>query len=460
MIGGYTPIAGESQSEFHTWFERNLDEKARSGYGLDSVHMTMKIASPHNGSADSPATSTPESVFGYPGFRRYWIARLCASMAIQMQAVAVGWQVYDLTRRPFDLGLVGLVQFLPAIALALITGHVADRYDRRKVLALCMIVDALCAVLLLALTIRSDAQVGLIFGVLLFFGIARAFEFPASVALMPNLVPAHQFASAAAWGSSAWQTATIAGPALGGLVYALGPALVYSCCAVLLVGAALLVSLIRVERVATERKVVTWTSLVAGIAFIRTHPLILGAISLDLFAVLLGGATALLPIYARDILQVGPWGLGLLRSAPAMGALVTAVLLARRSITRHAGRILLATVGIFGLATIGFGLSQNVWLSLAMLIILGASDMISVVIRRVLVLVATPDDMRGRVSAVESVFIVASNELGEFESGVTAAWFGTVPAVVLGGLGTLVVVGLWAKIFPQLRRVDTLETAG
>jgi MFS family permease len=420
---------------------------------------TMKTASPPHGSSDLSSTSTPESVFGYPGFRRYWIARLCASMAIQMQAVAVGWQVYDLTRRPFDLGLVGLVQFLPAIALALITGHVADRYDRRKVLVLCMIVNAFCAMMFLALTLRGNTQVSLIFGVLLFFGIARAFEFPASVALMPNLIPAHQFASAAAWSSSAWQTATIVGPALGGLVYALGPALVYGCCMSLLIGAALLVSLIRVERAMTERKAVTWISLVAGIAFIRTHPLVLGAISLDLFAVLLGGATALLPIYARDILQVGPWGLGLLRSAPAMGALVTAVLLARRSITRNAGRILLSTVGIFGFATIGFGLSSNLWLSLFMLVILGASDMVSVVIRRVLVLVATPDDMRGRVSAVESVFIVASNELGEFESGVTAAWFGVVPAVVLGGLGTLAVVGAWAKIFPQLRQVDTLETA-
>jgi hypothetical protein len=215
--------------------------------------------------------------------------------------------------------------------------------------------------------------------------------------------------------------------------------------------------MLNIERVTTERKAVTWASLVAGITFIRSQPLVLGAVSLDLFAVLLGGATALLPIYARDILQVGPWGLGVLRSGPAVGALVTALVVARRPISRRAGPLLLGTVGVFGLATIGFGLSRNLWLSLGLLVLLGASDMVSVVIRRVLVLAATPDDMRGRVSAVESVFIGASNELGEFESGVTAAWFGVVPAVVLGGVGTIVVVALWARLFPQLRHVDDLS---
>jgi MFS family permease len=377
-----------------------------------------------------------------------------------MQAVAVGWQVYDLTRQPMDLGLVGLVQFLPAFALALVTGHVADRYDRRWVLALCIIVDAGCALFLLTLTVLGNTNVLLILGVLFCFGVARAFEFPASVALMPNLVPTSQFANAAAWSSSAWQTATIVGPAVGGLLYAIGPGMVYSCCVLLLIGSALLVSLIQVAQGVTERKAPTWASLVAGIAFIRTHPIVLGAISLDLFAVLLGGATALLPIYARDILHVGPWGLGLLRSAPALGALAMALLLIRRSIDKHAGYTLLGTVGIFGIATIGFGFSHNLWLSLSMLMILGASDMVSVVIRRVLVLVATPDEMRGRVSAVEAVFIVASNELGEFESGVTAAWFGVVPAVVLGGIGTLTVVALWVWLFPQLRHVDALDMPG
>ena len=398
-----------------------------------------------------------ESTFTYPSFRRYWSARLCVTLAIQMQAVAIGWQVYDLTRRPLDLGLVGLAQFLPSLGLALVTGHVADRYDRRIVMALCIIVEALCAVLFLTFTLQDGTNTPFLFGVLVLFGTARAFEFPASVALMPNLVPPRLFTNAAAWSSSAWQVATIVGPAIGGLLYAIGPEAVYGCCILMFLLSVFLVSTIRIERREREQKAATWESVVAGISFIRGQPVVLGAVSLDLFAVLLGGATALLPIYARDILHVGPWGLGLLRSAPAVGALVTALLIARRPIQRHAGAILLGSVGVFGLSIVVFGLSHNLWLSLLVLTILGASDMISVVIRRVLVLVKTPDEMRGRVSAVESVFIGASNELGEFESGVTAAWFGVVPAVVLGGLGTLAVVGLWARIFPQLRRVDSLE---
>jgi hypothetical protein len=274
---------------------------------------------------------------------------------------------------------------------------------------------------------------------------------------MPNLIPQQQFASAVAWSSSAWQTATIVGPAVGGLLYALGPVVVYSCCGGLLCTAAVVVSLIRVERGTTVKKAVTWDSLLLGLEFIRSHPLVLGAISLDLFAVLLGGATALLPIYARNILQVGPWGLGLLRSAPALGALATAAVLVRRPIRHRAGPLLFTTVAVFGLATIGFGLSHTLWFSLATLALLGAADMVSVVIRRVLVQLATPDEVRGRVSAVESVFIGASNELGEFESGITAAWFGAIPAVVIGGVGTLSVVLLWAWLFPQLRQVDALE---
>ena len=397
------------------------------------------------------------SAFTYPGFQRYWAARLCVTLAIQMQAVAIGWQVYDLTRRPLDLGLVGLAQFLPSLGLALVTGHVADRYDRRTVMALCVIVEALCAVLFLTFTLQGGANTLFLFGVLVLFGTARAFEFPASVALMPNLVPQRLFTNAAAWSSSSWQVATIVGPAIGGLLYAVGPEAVYGCCILMFLLSAFLVNTIRIERRERERMAATWQSVVAGISFIRGQPVVLGAASLDLFAVLLGGATALLPVYARDILHVGPWGLGLLRSAPAVGALVTALIVARRPIQRHAGAILLGAVGVFGLSIIVFGLSHNLWLSLLALTILGASDMISVVIRRVLVLIKTPDDMRGRVSAVESVFIGASNELGEFESGVTAAWFGVVPAVVLGGLGTLAVVGLWARIFPQLRQVDSLE---
>ena len=397
------------------------------------------------------------SAFTYPSFQRYWAARLCVTLAIQMQAVAIGWQVYDLTRRPLDLGLVGLAQFLPSLGLALVTGHVADRYDRRTVMALCIIVEALCAVLFLTFTLQDGTNTPFLFGVLVLFGTARAFEFPASVALMPNLVPPRLFTNAAAWSSSAWQAATIVGPAIGGLLYAIGPEAVYGCCVLMFLLSVFLVNTIRIEQREKEQMAATWESVVAGISFIRGQPVVLGAVSLDLFAVLLGGATALLPVYARDILYVGPWGLGLLRSAPAVGALVTALLVARRPIQRHAGAILLGAVGIFGLSIVVFGLSRNLWLSLLALIILGASDMVSVVIRRVLVLVKTPDEMRGRVSAVESVFIGASNELGEFESGVTAAWFGVVPAVVLGGLGTLAIVGLWARIFPQLRQVNSLE---
>jgi MFS family permease len=405
-------------------------------------------------------TGAPRSAFGHQGFRLYWAALLCATVATQMQGVAVGWQVYNLTQQPLDLGLVGLAQFLPALALALVTGHVADRYDRRRVLALCMTLQMLSALLLLVFTVSGNTNKMFIFAIIFLFGIARAFGFPAASALMPNLVPLPQFTQAAAWTSSGRQAATIAGPALGGFLYALGPSFVYGSSAILLLGAALLLIFIRMESTNSTRRAVTWDSVVAGIAFIRTQPVVLGAISLDLFAVLLGGATALLPLYARDILHVGPWELGLLRSAPALGALIMGLSLTCWPITSQAGYVLLTTVGIFGLATIGFGLSHNLWLSLGMLAILGAADMVSVVIRRILVLVATPDEMRGRVSAVEAVFIGASNELGEFESGVTAAWFGAVPAVILGGVGTLAVVVLWGWLFPELRQVDALETPG
>jgi MFS family permease len=402
----------------------------------------------------SPAT---QSAFRLPSFRRYWIARLCGILATQMQGVAIGWQVYEMTQRPLDLGFVGLAQFLPALCLTLVTGHVADRYDRRRVLSICTFVEALCALLFLKLTLSGNTDARWIFALLFLFGFAKAFEFPAAISLMPNLVPPQQLVNAAAWNSSAWQVATIAGPAIGGLLYAVGPAVVYCSCSVLFLSSAILINVVRVEQKALERKAATWASVMAGITFIRNQPLVLGAVSLDLFAVLLGGATALLPIYARDILHVGPWGLGLLRSAPAVGALTMAIWLARHPITTRAGSRLLGAVGLFGGVTIGFGISQSVVLSLILLAVLGAADMVSVVIRRVLVLIATPDEMRGRVSAVESVFIGASNELGEFESGVTAAWFGVVPAVVLGGAGTIAVVVLWAYLFPQLRQVDTLE---
>jgi MFS family permease len=413
-----------------------------------------------NADSEGAPPGASESPFRVPGFRRYWTTQLCAIFASQMQGVAIGWQVYDMTQRPLDLGFVGLAQFLPVMALALVAGQVADRYNRQRILVGCLLLQILCAALLLALTVMGNAEVLWIFGVLALAGAARAFEFPATAALLPNLVVTRQFASAAALTSSARQAASIIGPAIGGFLYAVGPTVVYGSCVVLLAIAAIQASFIVLRRAAAAPKAVSWASVVAGIGFIRSQPVVLGAISLDLFAVLLGGATALLPIYARDILQVGPWGLGLLRSAPAVGALVTAVLLAARPIRSRIGRALFITVGVFGLATIGFALSRTIWLSLVMLIALGASDMVSVVIRRVVVQVFTPDEMRGRVSAVESVFIGASNELGEFESGVTAAWFGVVPAAVLGGVGTLGIVLFWSWLFPHLRQVDTLEEPG
>jgi len=413
-------------------------------------------AAPHGTQDPHGAPATP-SAFHLPSFRRYWIARLCGIVATQMQGVAIGWQVYEMTQRPLDLGFVGLAQFLPALCLTLVTGHVADRYDRRRVLALCTFVEALCALLFLNLTMSGNTDARWIFALLFLFGLAKAFEFPAAISLMPNLVPPQQFINAAAWNSSAWQVATIAGPAIGGLLYAFGPVVVYGSCSLLFLSSAVLINFVHVERAIAERKAATWASVVAGITFIRNQPLVLGAISLDLFAVLLGGATALLPIYARDILHVGPWGLGLLRSAPSVWALTMAIWLALHPITARAGSRLLGAVGVFGGATICFGISQSVLLSLIMLAALGAADMVSVVVRRVLVQIATPDEMRGRVSAVESVFIGASNELGEFESGITAAWFGVVPAVVLGGAGTIAIVVLWTYLFPQLRRVDSLD---
>jgi MFS family permease len=402
-------------------------------------------------------TEADSQAIRVPRFRQFVLGRLCESMSGQMLAVAVGWQVYHLTGRPLDLGFVGLALFLPSVCLALITGHTADRHDRRLVLALSCCLDAASVLILVLLTLAGNRDPIWIFAVLVLVGTARAFQSPASFAILPNLVAPHQFANAAAWVSTVWQGAAIAGPALGGVLYLLGPVPVFSACVSMSLLSAALFFALPSSTGPMLRGHVTWESLLAGIRFIRSHPLVLGAISLDLFAVLLGGATALLPVYARDILHVGPAGLGLLRSAPAAGALLLGMCLLRFPLRRNAGPTLLLTVAVFGIATIGFGLSKTLWLSMLMLALLGAADMISVVIRRVLVQLATPDEMRGRVSAAESVFIGASNELGEFESGVTAALFGTVPAVVLGGIGTLLVVGLWAWKFPALRRADRLD---
>lgn len=397
--------------------------------------------------------------FEHRDFSLFFAARFVSAMALQMQNVAIGWLVYDISQDPLALGIVGLVAFLPAVGLALFTGHVADRFDRRWILVVSYAVLALVAAALWACVYFEIREVWPIYLLTFLVGTTRAFANPASSALVPSLVPVEHFGNAIAWNSTAWQTATIVGPALGGLLYALGATVVFgaSTLSFLLVLTLFLSLRFRAEKRVAEKT--TWKVLVAGIHFIRGNKVIFGALSLDLFAVLLGGATALLPIYARDILAVGPWGLGLLRSMPALGASATALFLAHWPLTRKTGRRMFEAVALFGLATIGFGLSENLALSLACLFVLGAADMISVFVRQTLVQMETPDAMRGRVSAVNSVFIGASNELGEFESGVLAAAIGTVGAVVVGGVGTLLVAGLWAWLFPELRRRDRLVEA-
>jgi len=374
-----------------------------------------------------------------------------------MLVVAFGWQVYDLSHSVFNLGLIGLVQFLPQLCLTLVVGQAADHFDRRRIAQCCQLLECALASVLAVACISHYQSLTLIFSCAALIGMARAFEAPSMQSLLPTLVPVEQLPASLAWAASARQTAVIVGPALGGLVYALGAPLVYIACALAYLMAALWLQCLRVPARSKTREPVSLRSALAGVAFIRRKPVILGAISLDLFSVLLGGATALLPVYARDILHTGPWGLGLLRSAPAIGALGTSLYLARHPLQRHVGRTMGTAVAIFGVATIVFGLSRWFPLSLLALAILGASDMISVVVRSSLVQLETPDEMRGRVSAVNFIFIGTSNQLGEFESGLTAAWFGTMPAVVFGGIGTLLVVALWRGWFPQLFARDRLQ---
>ncbi len=389
-------------------------------------------------------------------FALFWSARICSSLAFQMQSVAIGWQVYALTGSALDLGLVGLAQFLPIALLTLAVGHVADRYDRRRIVAACQVVEAAIAVCLALGVGAGWLGAPGIFALVALLGAARAFEAPTLSALMPGLVGEARLQQASAWSASANQTATIIGPALGGLLYALGGSVPFALAAALFLAASTLVRLIRVECPLPHREPATMRSVLSGITFIRQNPAVLGAISLDLFAVLLGGATALLPIFARDILHTGSWGLGVLRAAPAVGALGMSVLLARRPLRRHAGRIMFAAVAVFGLATVTFALSRSLTVSLLALVLLGAADVVSVVIRFALVQIRTPDAMRGRVGAVNMLFIGASNQLGEFESGVTAALLGTVPAALVGGVATIGIALLWMRLFPALRDIDAL----
>jgi MFS family permease len=403
----------------------------------------------------APAPHEPK-LYAHTAFMRFWFARLAGTAGSQMLTVAVAWQMYDLTGSAWDLGLVGLLQFLPALPLMLVAGHVIDRFDRARIVAACMSVQVAVALLLWAGAAQGWAGRELLLGLSVVLGAVRAFQMPAQQALTPSLVPAELLARALAFSSAGLQGAIIAGPALGGFIYVAGAGAVYGVCALLFALAAGLCQTVRYEHVPPPVAPVTWGTLLAGVNFIWQRKPVLGAVSLDLFAVLLGGATALLPMFAKDILHVGPWGLGLLRSAPAVGALLMLTLLTRWPVRRRTGPLLFGAVAVYGVAQLSFGLSTVFVVSLAALAVSGAADSMSVVIRQTLVQLETPDAMRGRVSAVNSVFIGASNQLGEFESGATAAWLGPVGSVVLGGAGTLIVAGLWLRLFPTLARRDAL----
>jgi MFS family permease len=407
-------------------------------------------------------TTTPAArvAFEYPSFGLYQIARFCIVLATEMQSVAVGWQVYEITKRPLDLGLVGLAQFLPGILLFLVSGHVADRYDRRRLVVACYAAFAGCSALLFAAAIYHTHSVYPIYAVLILIGIVRAFNGPVSRALLPQLVPEEHFPNAVAWASGVFQTATILGPSIGGVVYAAfrGPSAVYALAMISSLVATICSYRIKVESKARAREPMSVSTILAGFHYIWRQKLILGSISLDLFAVLLGGAVALLPVYASEILRTGPWGLGVLRSAPGIGAAAMAIYLAHKPLRGRVGWKMLACVSGFGVCTILFGVSRSLTLSIIALVLVGATDMVSVIVRGTLIQIATPDEMRGRVNAVDMVFIGASNELGQFESGLTAHWFGTVPAVVLGGIGTILVTLGWAWLFPELRNADKLTT--
>lgn len=423
---------------------------------FERVSETILVDAPERSLASRSMSGKPRalSALQYPDFARFITARFLSTLAVQMQSVAVGWQVYAITGDTLDLGLIGLAQFMPFIALVLIAGQVADRRERRRILTACYALEVLCGLLLLAFTLSGLQVVWPVFAVMVLFGVARAFSMPTSQAITPNLVPPASFGNAVALNSSSFQVATIVGPTLGGVLYLAGPAIVYTSVALLLGVSVVLMATVRIHGQVPNTEPATWRTVLEGLRFVRSRPIVLGAISLDLFAVLFGGATAMLPAYASDVLRVGPSGLGLLRTAPGVGAALIALVLVFSPMARHVGRWMFGGVALFGAATVVFGLSQSFALSLGALFLLGAGDMVSVYIRHVLVQLETPDAIRGRVSAVNAVFIGASNELGEFESGVTARWFGLVPSVVIGGVATLAVAGIWSRLFPSLRSMD------
>ncbi|MDB5808085.1 MAG: major Facilitator Superfamily protein [Betaproteobacteria bacterium] len=393
---------------------------------------------------------------GNAAFTGYWVAETLLALGQEIFLVAVGWQIYDLTDSALSLGLIGLAQFLPQFLLALPAGHVADNFDRRRITALCQIIKFVAVAAIAAESFAGAISIPMLYACTFVFGVSHAFQQPALRALMPTLVARNELAQCIAWTAGAKKAAIIAGPALGGLIYLLGPVAAYAAGAVCFLAAGVLLARIRLQGEAPAREPMTMVSLFGGISFIRRRPVILGAMSLDLFAVLLGGATALLPVYARDILEVGPGGLGLLRAAPAIGAVLVSLLLIRMRLERGVGRTLFASIAVFGLATVVFGFSRSFELSFAALVVLGASDMVSMVIRQSLVQLQTPDGMRGRVGSVHSIFTGTSNQLGQFESGVVAAWLGSVASVVIGGVGTLLVCVLWIYWFPALWKVDRL----
>jgi MFS family permease len=395
-------------------------------------------------------------LFRHRAFLLYFSGRLFSSFSRQIIAVAVGWQVYELTGSAFHLGMVGLVQFLPALALTFNAGHAADRYNRKNIVQVCQWIEGLAAAYLAWGSIVGSLSVLDIYIASAVFGAASAFERPAGAAMLPNIVPGQMLQQATALSTGALQIATIGGPAIGGFVFALSPGAAYGLTAGFWLLAGIFNGLLPLAQRASSSGDISMSTLFAGVHFVRRSPTLFGTISLDLFAVLLGGATALLPIFAKDILHTDAMGLGLLRAAPAVGALITTAILARKPLQRRVGRRMFQAVIVFGIATVVFGLSTWIWLSLGALTVMGAADQISVVIRLSLVQLATPDDMRGRVSAVNFLFVNASNQLGEFESGVTAAWWGAVPAVLVGGVGSVLIALLWMRLFPTLRDVEKL----
>ncbi len=416
---------------------------------------------------ESPAQSST-AAFRSHDFRLYQMARLAVVIGAEAQALAVSWQVYQITHRAIDLGYTGLALFLPGLLFLLPAGHVADRFDRRQVVRICYALQAVCTAVLFFFAWTGLHRVTPIYLVLFLVGTGRAFSGPASSALIPNLVPKEHFVNAVTWGATIFQIATISGPTIGGFLYTLpalgakfahgaGGGIVYLFTLATLVWYVVLISMLRVRPGRMEQKSISSDVLLAGVRYVLRTQVLLGSISLDLFAVLLGGSVALLPIFAETILHTGPRGLGLLRAAPGVGALAVSLLLTFRPIRKQAGARMLLCVALFGAATVVFGLSHSIWLSLVALLVTGAADMVSVVIRSSILQLATPPEMRGRVSAVNSLFLGASNELGEFESGITAQWLGAVRAVVLGGVGSLAVTGAWAVRFPNLRRVNALS---